>query len=290
VPNVTRTRPILRDNLAGDGSPIVAARATPADRTKPRATPVTHSYAALSFYTGGRGRVEQNGEWKLSEGDVLLVPAGEPHRFLEMRGGQYWGLSFCVPCFAAEGAATLLAPLERVRDGAAAVVHIPGARHAFLEGLFQELQDVVSGGRRAASDTLDAVQTSLLTLILAEIERAGGVHEARGASGSNVVVESLRYIERNCLRRLTLDEVASAVGRSPAYVTTALTQATGRSAGDWIVSGRMAEARRLLLHSDEKVDVIAERVGYADATHFIRMFKRAQGSTPAAWRARSARR
>jgi len=56
----------------------------------------------------------------------------------------------------------------------------------------------------------------------------------------------------------------------------------------WIVSGRMAEARRLLLHSDEMVDVVAERVGYADATHFIRMFRREHGATPAAWRAAQA--
>jgi AraC-like DNA-binding protein len=33
------------------------------------------------------------------------------------------------------------------------------------------------------------------------------------------------------------------------------------------------------------VDVIAERVGYADPTHFIRMFRRQHGATPAAWRA-----
>jgi AraC-like DNA-binding protein len=46
-----------------------------------------------------------------------------------------------------------------------------------------------------------------------------------------------------------------------------------------------AEARRLLLHGDERVDVVAERVGYADATHFIRMFRREHGVTPAAWRA-----
>jgi AraC-like DNA-binding protein len=49
----------------------------------------------------------------------------------------------------------------------------------------------------------------------------------------------------------------------------------------------MAQARRLLLHSDERVDVIAERVGYADATHFIRMFRREHGATPAAWRLRA---
>jgi AraC family transcriptional regulator, transcriptional activator of pobA len=47
----------------------------------------------------------------------------------------------------------------------------------------------------------------------------------------------------------------------------------------------MAEARRLLAASDERVENIAERVGYADATHFIRLFRRRHGSTPTAWRA-----
>jgi AraC family transcriptional activator of pobA len=129
------------------------------------------------------------------------------------------------------------------------------------------------------------VQRSLVTLILSEVERAARGTAPIRAGQRSVVTESLRFIERNCLRSLTLKEVAAAVGKSPAYVTTALSQATGRSAVEWIVSGRMAEARRLLLHSDEMVDVIAERVGYADATHFIRMFRREHGVTPAAWRA-----
>ncbi len=281
-----RVRPIPRDDLLGDGWPVVASREAPADRTAPPATPVTHSHSVVAFYTGGRARVEQNGEWNVRQGDVLLVPAGEPHRMLEMRGSEYWGLAFCAPCFAADGAATLLEPLERVRDGTSAVVHVPSARHAFLEGLFRELREVGGGPRGGA---VDVVQRSLLTLILAEIDRAASSGPSRGARGGGVVVDSLRFIERNCLRRLTLDDVASAVGRSPTYVTAALTKATGRSAGDWIVGGRMAEARRLLLHSDEMVDVIAERVGYADATHFIRMFRRAHGTTPAAWRAAKTR-
>ncbi|MBX3220625.1 MAG: helix-turn-helix transcriptional regulator [Labilithrix sp.] len=248
---------------------------------------VTHNYAAVAFYTGGRSRVELNGEWHLREGDVLLVPAGEPHRTLEAGRPEFWGLSFCVPCFAADGAALILEPFERVRDGGAAVVHIPSGRCAYLEGLFRELEEV---GRepRGRSDTLEVVQRSLLTLILAEVDKASGADGVVRASGGGVAALALRFIERNCLGPLTLSDVAAAVGRSPAYVTTALTQATGRSAVQWIVSGRMAEARRLLLHSDEMVDVVAERVGYADATHFIRMFRREHGATPAAWRAAQA--
>jgi AraC-like DNA-binding protein len=283
-PSVKRLGPIARDDLMESGWPVVAARKEHGDEAPPCRMAVTHSYAALAFYTGGRSRVEQNGEWNLREGDVLIVPAGEPHRMLERQRPQLWGLAFCVPCFAADAAASLLEPFERVRDGGAAVVHIPSTRHEYLQGLFRELE-ANSGAPRGPSDTLDAIQRSLLTLILAEVDRAESAIAPRPGHGGGVVADALRFIERNCLRRLTLEDVATAIGRSPTYVTAALTRATGRSAGDWITSGRMAEARRLLLHSDERIDVVAERVGYADATHFIRMFRRAHGATPAAWRA-----
>lgn len=284
-----RARPVVRDSPAGSGPPVVVSRLVYGDAESCRApaAPVTHSYAALSFFTGGSSRMELNGEWHLREGDVLLVPAGEPHRMLERRRPELWGLSFCVPCFAAEGTAggpALLEPFERVRDGAAAVVQIPAARREYLARLFLELEEI---GRepRAASGLGAAAPRSLLTLILAEVDRAAGAHRGAGAgAGGSVVAEALRFIERNCLGPLTLDEVAAAVGRSATYVTTALTRATGRSAVQWIVSGRMAEARRLLLHSGARIDAIAARVGYADATHFIRMFRREHGATPAAWR------
>lgn len=282
-----RVRAIARPHavgqkLAQSGGSIVASRERPADRREPRGRVVTHDYSALAFYTGGRTRIEQNGEHRVRAGDLVLVPAGQPHRMLALEGSEYWGLAFCTPCFTEHGGAALLAPLERVRDGASPVVPIPPARHAFLESLFRELGE----HSPSAGVEREAIQRSLLTLVLAEAERAMALTVPAGAAvGGGVVVQSLRFIERNCLRRLTLAEIARAVQRTPTYVTAALKEATGKSAGEWIISGRMAEARRLLSHSDELVEVIAERVGYADATHFIRMFRREHGATPAAWRA-----
>lgn len=244
---------------------------------------VTHTFATLAFVTAGRARLELNGEWTLRAGDVLLVPPGAPHRTLERDQAAVWKLEFCVPCFVAVGAASLLTPFERVRDGAAAVVNVPRGRRAFLTSLFRELDAVTP------TDIREAVQRSLVTLILAEVERATspGTHST---AGGGVVAEALRYIERHCLEGIAPRDVAAAVRRSPSHLTTALKQATGRGAGDWIVAGRMAEARRLLLHSDERVEIIAERVGYADPTHFIRMFRREHGATPAAWRSAERRR
>jgi AraC-like DNA-binding protein len=276
---VTRVRPLVVDN-AGGGS-IVIRHQRAQNAATPLRRPVTHTHAALAFFTGGRSRLELNGEWTLRAGDVLLVPPGAPHRMLEREQAAAWMLSFCMPCFVAGGASSLLSPFERVRDGAGAVVNIPRARRAFMASLFRELEVLKPG------DSHGPVQRSLVTLIVAEVERAMVVAagEQRTTRGSGVVIEALRFIERNCLRRITPRDVAQAVRRTPAYLSTALKQATGKSAGEWIVAGRIAEARRLLLHSNERVDIIAERVGYADATHFIRMFRRAHGATPAAWRA-----
>lgn len=268
------------------GWPVVAARLHHHEVERvPSRSPATHSYAVLVFCTEGEARVELNGVWRLQPGDALLIPAGAPHRMVERKQQSFWGMSFCVPCFAADNATKLLEPFERVRDGASAVVRIPQVRRAFFGGLFRELERIGQKGNHGSE--LDAVRRSLLTLILAELESAMGAGERSGGSG--VAAEALRFIERNCLEPLTLKDVARAVHRSPAYVTTALKKSTGRSAVQWIITSRMAEARRLLLHSDEHVDIIAERVGYADSTHFIRMFRREHGVTPAAWRTKQKR-
>lgn len=268
--------PLARDGARG--ATIVVGHQSARNSTISPRRPVTHTHAALAFFTGGQARLELNGEWTLRAGDVLLVPPGAPHRTLERKETAAWMLGFCAPCVAAAGGWSLLAPFERVRDGAAAVVNIPRERRAFLESLFRELEALKPG------DSYEAVQRSLLTLILAEVNRATAEAGQRTARGGGVVVDALRFIERNCLRSITPRDVAAAVKRSPAYLTTALKQATGRSAGEWIIAGRLAEARRLLLHSGERVEIIAERVGYADPTHFIRIFRREHGATPAAWR------
>jgi AraC family transcriptional regulator, transcriptional activator of pobA len=55
----------------------------------------------------------------------------------------------------------------------------------------------------------------------------------------------------------------------------------------WIEDRRMLEARRLLLATDDKVDGVAERVGYRDPSYFRRRFRRAHGVPPQAWRERT---
>jgi AraC-like DNA-binding protein len=126
--------------------------------------------------------------------------------------------------------------------------------------------------------------SALLRLVLIELERMSGPESPPDASGQGLARRALTHIEAHALEPLSLAEVARAVGRSATHVAGVVRKETGRTVGQWILEYRMAEARRRLRGTDERVDIIAERVGYADATHFIRLFRRAHGLTPAAWR------
>lgn len=271
--------PVRADDTQGRGRPVFVKRYETCSGHPPPCGAVTHDYLAVAFCIRGTAVVEQQGRWSLEAGDALLIPAGAAHRHVEARDSEVWGLGVCPACFRAEGGAELLEPFERVRSGAAAAVRIPEPRRAHLAALFSELQRELSQG---GPGTLTA-QKSLVSLIFTEVGRAMTAQPGVAPS-SSLVVEALRFVERHCTEGISLQDVADAVQRSPTYVTTLVRRGTGRSVQAWIIAGRLAEARRRLRHTDEMVDVIAERIGYADATHFIRLFRRAHGVTPAAWR------
>ena len=92
------------------------------------------------------------------------------------------------------------------------------------------------------------------------------------------------FIDAHYQESISLREVAEAVGRSSAYLTDLVRRETGKTVLSWIVSRRMAEARRLLLKTEQSVEQIAEAVGYLDRRHFGRQFLRFHESTPQVWR------
>ncbi|MDP2313144.1 MAG: AraC family transcriptional regulator [Pseudomonadota bacterium] len=241
--------------------------------------PSVHSYGVLGFYVGGQVRVQHRGELDIEAGHVHVLPAGDAHRILASRGADMWGLAVCRTCLSADRAG-LLSVFDRVRAGALPLLELPPGRQAHVIGLLEELQ------REQATPNVHrtAVTESLLTLILAEVARASRVTPAASPDESSLVPAALALIEARCLGPLTLDEVARTLRRTPAHLTTAVRLATGRTVGEWIRAGRLAEARRRLVDTDECVDIIAERVGYADPRSFARSFRREHGVAPGAFR------
>lgn len=237
----------------------------------------THSHHVVVLCVEGEGELRAGSVYRLRPGDLYLLPAGLPHQLRADEPLRAWGLSLCAGCVTDDA---LLEPFHRVRAGAAAVVRPTPAQRERLHYLLRALRD-----EQDADDApiAHAIQRAAVGWLLAEVARCRA--EDGGAALPELVRDALALIEAEATNRLSLTDLAVRLHRSPGHVTTALREATGCTAQGWITRFRMAEARRRLLHTDERVDVIAERVGYEDATHFIRTFRRHHDEqTPAAWR------
>jgi PAS domain S-box-containing protein len=109
--------------------------------------------------------------------------------------------------------------------------------------------------------------------------RAGGC-----PAGRESLREVLEFIKKHYREHVTLGAVARAVNFTPAYLTDLTRRETGLSIHRWIVEHRLAEAERLLVNTETPIAAVAHQVGFGNASHFCRQFRRKTGVTPRAWR------
>ena len=80
-----------------------------------------------------------------------------------------------------------------------------------------------------------------------------------------------------------LEELGRMVGRHPVYLARAFRQQCGRSIGAYARELRVERARQELM-AGHSLAVVAARAGFADQSHFSRVFRRHTGVSPAEFR------
>ncbi|MCF0060400.1 helix-turn-helix domain-containing protein [Dyadobacter chenwenxiniae] len=68
------------------------------------------------------------------------------------------------------------------------------------------------------------------------------------------------------------------------YLSETLKATTGKTAGEWIDSQVLREARHLLWQTDRSIMQVAEELGFSDASAFGKFFRRQTGQTPLAYK------
>lgn len=254
--------------------PVVGA--APCGERPSRQHPAVHTHGSVAVLLEGASTLHMGSAWSIAAGDVFVVPEGRPHYRLDASACRMEGIGVCMSCLPSDRwGPTLRAVFTAVGQGACPVLRpSPADRTELVHSLHQlRTED-------AAPPWLVDARLGVLTALL---QRASPVAETSAAE-SPVVAQALEYIARHALEPLSLVDVAAAVGRAPSHLATRVKAETGHTVGEWIADARMAHARALLLRGDDTVDIVAERVGYASASHFHRTFRRLHGLTPGAWR------
>ena len=83
---------------------------------------------------------------------------------------------------------------------------------------------------------------------------------------------------------LALERLAQEFGLSTPYVSKYIKEKSGKTVGEQVTRIRMRRAKTLLRHGNMTVENISYSIGYPNAEHFIRTFKKEFGMTPSQFR------
>lgn len=171
---------------------------------------------------------------------------------------------------------------------------------AGLKSEFPEMQIAVLTGYRDFNYAQEAIKLGV-TRFLLKPSKMDELHEALSAmkerldklppdaaagedepcldrhAGSFIVNQATAYIEEHYAQKLTLQEVADKCYVSQWHLSKLINKYTGNTFYELLNNVRIEKAKALLNDPKLKIGDIVDMVGYSDAAHFSRVFKRIMG-------------
>jgi 2-isopropylmalate synthase len=97
------------------------------------------------------------------------------------------------------------------------------------------------------------------------------------------LIAMVNYIQSN-YRTVTLESLAEEFHLSTPYVSKYIKDKSGKTFGEHVTQIRMKKAKTLLKNGNMTIENISYSIGYPNAEHFSRVFKKAFGMTPVQYR------
>jgi len=233
---------------------------------------------------------EEGESYALRGGEMLVLEPGKKHwghRPVDERTDIYW-LHFTHPIAPRRVESANVPWSSPVKLGTDADVAPPEQymyipKHAAIEPSLIEpqLDEMLKLGR--SLELRDALRLQVAAgELLVRLQAAAGANVRSRAWRLNE--RAVRYLQANVHRPFQSREMEQALHYQFDYIARCMKQYTGMSPLQYLHHLQVEEAKALLKHSDLAVREVAERVGQPNANYFIRLFRRAVGLPPGAYR------
>ncbi len=145
-----------------------------------------------------------------------------------------------------------------------------------LVDVFELLQREGSIEGRFSSDICSA----LLEVLIMKIDQQAVPSNSVSSRSVETFQRARRVLQERSLRLRTAEDVASACHVDPSYLSRLFQRFAGTTPYRFMMKLKMAHAAELLLDRQLMVKEVADRLGFSDAFHFSRVFKRVYGVSP----------
>lgn len=130
------------------------------------------------------------------------------------------------------------------------------------------------------SDSLEDLRALFINLLL----ELGDYLSVKSSNKEELMQRILSFITKNFQTRISLGDIAKAVYLSPTYLSSLITNETGKSFTDILNDVRIQNAIELMKDPKRKLSEIAISVGFNDPQYFSTIFKKHTGLTPRLYR------
>lgn len=150
--------------------------------------------------------------------------------------------------------------------------------HLLLKILLFEYQNRLLFSNEAVSGLFGAV----MIILARNLNKGTDAACSASAKEAERLNSILLYIRNNALnkKKMNVQSIASHFGMSYNYMSIYVKKHTGFSIQQYIVQIKLGLAEKLLKQNRLNINEIAERLGYNDASHFNKMFKKYKHMTP----------
>jgi AraC-like DNA-binding protein len=155
--------------------------------------------------------------------------------------------------------------------------------HALGTALLPALAAPEAASRMFVDHVLFAMRAHVAQRFGAPIERIA----QRGGLATWQERRAKAYIEAHLSENISLADVAGECTLSVAQFARAFKRSTGLAPYQYLTERRVARARLMLLHTDLPLADVAVRCGFADQSHFTKVFRRSFGASPGKLRSAS---
>ncbi len=230
----------------------------------------------ILFYSmRGSGRMTVCGETFQIARDQLFFLNCMDHHFYQTEGDEIWEfcyIQFSGPCareyydlFHESG----VKPLEAVHK-------------EYMMQKFQDILKIPGMNTRVPNLKISNLISDILTSMI--LEKGYIPDQKQYDRYKQDMTYAISYIENHFDQNIKLEEIADFLHISKYYFIKIFKNYTGTTPYEYLINFRINTSKELLKSTQLSMDEVANRVGYPDASSFIRSFKKTVGLTPSKYR------
>ncbi len=243
----------------------------------------SHDHLELAYVLSGTGKYNIDNEiYDVKEGDLLILNPGVMHQALPGDHGNVATTEFFV------GFSDIQLP-----DYPYNYLPIPNGGHIMhTAGEFRQKIARICAAMEAENTVCKEgryfmLKSYLMQMILLVVREqsetipTAGSYAFESVNKKYVVERIVTYFEEHYSEKISLDQIAENMYLSPFYISKIFKSEIGDTPIRHLINIRLEKAKNLLeIDKDSSIQEIAAMVGYDDAYHFSKLFKKRYGMSP----------